>query len=97
MVWLVWVDRGTSSFASFSLCRSASAHQIGLPDLIKIQATQLNLNAGETEKKKKERKKERNWYKYIPDIAWNVLILKKIIVDLKFKLIGHPTFNLEAF
>ena len=30
-----------------------------LPDLIKIQATQLNLNAGETEKKKKkERKKE---------------------------------------
>ena len=59
MVWLVWVDRGTSSFASFSLCRSASAHQIGLPDLIKIQATQLNLNAGETEKKKKkERKKE---------------------------------------
>ena len=55
MVWLVWVDHGTSSFASFSLCRSTSAHQIGLPDLTKIQATQLNLNAGETEKKKKKK------------------------------------------
>ena len=95
MVWLVWVNHGTSIFASFSLCRSTSAHQIGLPDLTKIQATQLNLNAGETGKKKKK-KKERNWYKYIPDIAWNVLILKKIINDLKFKLIGCPTFNLVA-
>ena len=58
MVWLVWVDHGTSSFASFSLCGSTSAHQIGLPDLTKIQATQLNLNAGETGKKKKKKKKE---------------------------------------
>ena len=92
MVWLVWVDHGTSSFASCSLCRSTSAHQIGLPDLTKIQATQLNLNAGETEKKKKKE----TGISMSQILHGMYLYQKKIIVDLKFKLIGCPTFNLVA-
>ena len=48
-------------------------------------------------KLKKKKKEKRNWYEYIPDITWTVLILKKkIFVDLEFKLIGCPVFNLET-